>query len=78
MNRLEFEHHFAGLGEVPLHYVTAGVGFGERPQIVFVHGWPETWHEWRQVTPRLAAAGHPVKRPSRVISRGGEVSAEGR
>ena len=59
----ELEHHFADLGEVSLHYVTAGAGFGERPPIVLLHGWPETWYEWRHVMPRLAAAGHPVIAP---------------
>ena len=53
------EHHFADLGEVTIHYVTAGAGLGDRPPIVLVHGWPETWYEWRYVMPRLAAH-HPV------------------
>ena len=53
------EHHFADLGEVTIHYVTAGAGLGDRPPIVLVHGWPETWYEWRHVMPRLAAH-HPV------------------
>ena len=43
-------HHFAEIGEVMLHYVTAGSG----PPIVLLHGWPQTWYEWRHVIPQLA------------------------
>ena len=59
MNELATEHHFADLGDVSLHYVTAGAGLGQRPPIVLLHGWPETWYEWRHVMPWLAAH-HPV------------------
>ncbi len=43
-------HHHAELGDVRLHYVTHGVGF----PVVLLHGWPQTWFEWRHVMPRLA------------------------
>ena len=33
-----------------IHYVTAGQG----PPVVLLHGWPQTWWEWRHVIPRLA------------------------
>lgn len=45
-----FEHHYAELGEVMLHYVTMGSG----PPAVLIHGWPQTWYEWRLVMPELA------------------------
>ena len=48
---MEVEHHHAELGDVRLHYVTAGVG----PPVVLLHGWPETWYMWRGVIPALAA-----------------------
>lgn len=44
-------HHYAHLGEVTLHYVTAGRG----EPLVLLHGWPQTWYEWRHVIPALAA-----------------------
>ena len=44
------EHHHARVGELSLHYVTAGAG----EPVVLVHGWPSTWYEWRQVMPLLA------------------------
>lgn len=46
----EFSHHYAELGEVMLHYVTAGSG----PPLVLLHGWPQTWYEWRHVIAPLA------------------------
>jgi pimeloyl-ACP methyl ester carboxylesterase len=47
----EPEHGYADLGEVRLHYVTAGEG----DAVVLLHGWPQTWHMWRDVIPGLAA-----------------------
>ncbi len=46
-----FQHDFADLGEVTLHYVTAGGG----PAVVLLHGWPQTWYMWRDLIPGLAA-----------------------
>ena len=43
-------HHYADLGDVQLHYVTAGEGF----PIVLLHGWPQSWYAWRYVMPELA------------------------
>ena len=44
------EHHHADLGDVRLHYVTAGQGF----PVVLLHGWPQSWYEWRHIMPELA------------------------
>jgi pimeloyl-ACP methyl ester carboxylesterase len=43
-------HHYAEIGEVMLHYVTAGHG----PPVVLLHGWPQTWYEWRHTIAALA------------------------
>jgi pimeloyl-ACP methyl ester carboxylesterase len=43
-------HDFADLGDVCLHYVTAGQG----PAVVLLHGWPQTWFMWRDIIPGLA------------------------
>ena len=43
-------HNYADLGDVMIHYVKAGSG----PPVVLLHGWPETWYEWRHVIPALA------------------------
>ncbi|MFL5253774.1 MAG: alpha/beta fold hydrolase [Rhodopila sp.] len=44
------QHHHADLGDVRLHYVMAGSGF----PVVLLHGWPQSWYEWRHVIPGLA------------------------
>lgn len=46
----EFEHKFATVDDVKMHYVTGGEG----PPLVLIHGWPQTWFEWRDIMPALA------------------------
>jgi pimeloyl-ACP methyl ester carboxylesterase len=46
----EFEHHYANLKGVRIHYVTMGAG----APVVLLHGWPQSWYEWRRVMPLLA------------------------
>jgi pimeloyl-ACP methyl ester carboxylesterase len=43
-------HQYADLGDVLLHYVSQGQG----PAVVLLHGWPQTWWEWRHVIPPIA------------------------
>jgi pimeloyl-ACP methyl ester carboxylesterase len=43
-------HHTAQLNGVKQHYVTAGSG----PAVLLLHGWPQTWYEWRHVMDALA------------------------
>ncbi|MGQ0662383.1 MAG: alpha/beta fold hydrolase [Pseudomonadota bacterium] len=50
MVALDLAHHDADLGEVKLHYVTAGAG----EPVVLLHGWPQSWYEWRRVIPLIA------------------------
>ena len=47
---LEVAHDFADLGEVMLRYVSAGAG----PPVVLLHGWPQSWWDWRHLIPALA------------------------
>ena len=58
----DFVHAFAELGEVAIHYVTAGADPRSSPPVVLLHGWPETWFEWRHVMPAIAER-HPVIAP---------------
>jgi pimeloyl-ACP methyl ester carboxylesterase len=45
-----FSHHTTTVNDVRLHYVIGGQG---DPQVL-LHGWAQTWYEWRQVMPALA------------------------
>jgi len=47
----KFVHHTVTLDAVRLHYVTCGSG----DPVVLLHGWPQTWYEWRRIMPALAA-----------------------
>ncbi len=44
------EHHHVRLSEVVMHVVTAGEG----EPVVLLHGFPQTWYEWRELIPLLA------------------------
>jgi pimeloyl-ACP methyl ester carboxylesterase len=46
----EFSHHYANLQGVRIHYVTTGQG----APVVLLHGWPQTWYEWRHLLKSLA------------------------
>ena len=39
------EHHSAHLNGIKQYYVRAGSG----PAVMLLHGWPQTWYEWRHV-----------------------------
>lgn len=45
-----FKHYTASVNGVQLHYVMGGKG----APVVLLHGWPQTWYEWRKIMPVLA------------------------
>lgn len=45
-----FKHYTAFVNGVQLHYVMGGKG----APVVLLHGWPQTWYEWRKIMPALA------------------------
>ena len=47
---IPFSHHMATVNGIQMHYVIGGQG----EPIVLLHGFPETWFEWRHVMPTLA------------------------
>jgi len=45
-----FTSRYVKAGQVRLHAVIGGEG----PPLLLVHGWPQTWYQWRLVMPTLA------------------------
>ncbi|MFJ2648476.1 alpha/beta fold hydrolase [Streptomyces sp. NPDC087420] len=45
-----FTEHKARVGRLGVHYVIGGHG----PTLVLLHGYPQTWYEWRHIMPALA------------------------
>ena len=45
-----FRHQMVQAGPVKIHAVVGGNG----PPLVLIHGFPQTWWEWRRMMPRLA------------------------
>ena len=50
INNATFSHRMASVNGIQLHYVIGGHG----APVVLIHGFPETWYEWRHVMPALA------------------------
>lgn len=44
-------HHTAWIDEVRMHFVKTGQGDAA---VLLLHGWAETWYQWRRVIPTLA------------------------
>lgn len=45
-----FASRYVDIGNLRLHAVIGGKG----PPLLLVHGWPQTWYQWRLVMPALA------------------------
>jgi pimeloyl-ACP methyl ester carboxylesterase len=45
-----FTNRYLDTGELRQHAVIGGDG----PPLLLVHGWPQTWYQWRLVMPALA------------------------
>jgi pimeloyl-ACP methyl ester carboxylesterase len=43
-------HHVRLVNDFRMHYVIAGSG----APLILLHGWPQSWYEWRKVIPALA------------------------
>ncbi|MFJ9371093.1 alpha/beta hydrolase [Nocardia sp. NPDC101769] len=44
-----FQHNFADVDGVRMHYVTGGHG----TPVVLIHGWPQSWYGWWPIMPAL-------------------------
>jgi hypothetical protein len=45
-----FRSESARVGQMKIHYMDGGSG----DAVVLLHGWPQTWFEWRELMPDLA------------------------
>jgi pimeloyl-ACP methyl ester carboxylesterase len=52
----KLEHGKTRVNGLRLHHVATGAG---RP-VVLLHGWPQTWYEWRHVMAGLAVKARPI------------------
>ncbi len=50
IDNMTFSHHMASVNGIQLHYVIGGHG----DPVVLLHGFPQSWYEWRHVMPALA------------------------
>jgi pimeloyl-ACP methyl ester carboxylesterase len=50
INNTTFSHRVATVNGIQMHYVIGGQG----NPLVLLHGFPQTWYEWRHVMPALA------------------------
>ena len=45
-----WQHHQRKVNGFRMHYVQAGRGY----PLLLLHGWPQSWYEWRMIIPALA------------------------
>jgi pimeloyl-ACP methyl ester carboxylesterase len=45
-----FSHYEENVNGISLHYVKGGKG----QPVLLLHGYPQTWYEWRKVMPALS------------------------
>ncbi|HEU5461389.1 MAG TPA: alpha/beta hydrolase [Nitrososphaeraceae archaeon] len=59
--KIDYTHYKITVNGIQLHYVIGGDGQGD--PIVLLHGWPQTWYEWRYIIPQLIANNYTVIAP---------------
>ena len=50
IDNMTFSHHTASINGIEMHYVIGGQG----DAVVLLHGFPQSWYEWRHIMPALA------------------------
>src|SRR5918995_506181 len=58
--KIDYTHHKTTVNGILIHYVTGGKG---DPVVVLLHGWPQTWYEWRHIIPQLIDNNYTVIGP---------------
>ena len=57
--KIKYTHYKTQVNGFLMHYVIGGKG----DPIVLLHGWPETWYEWRHIIPELIVNNFTVIAP---------------
>ena len=57
--KMDYTHHKTTVNGILMHYVIGGKG----DPVVLLHGWPETWYEWRHIIPQLIDNNYTVIAP---------------
>src|ERR1044072_1262295 len=55
-NTIDYTHHKTIVNGILMHYVIGGKG----DPIVLLHGWPQTWYEWRNIIQQLIGNNYTV------------------
>ena len=59
--KINYTHYKTNVNGIQLHYIMDGKGEGDL--IVLLHGFPQTWYEWRHIIPQLIANNYTVIAP---------------
>lgn len=57
--KIDYIHFKTPVNGFLMHYLIGGKG----DPVVLLHGWPETWYEWRHIIPELIANNYTVITP---------------
>ena len=57
--KIDYTHQKTTVNGILMHHVIGGKG----DPVVLLHGWPETWYEWRNIIPELIANNYTVTAP---------------
>lgn len=57
--KIDYIHLKTPVNGFLMHYVIGGKG----DPVVLLHGWPETWYEWRHIIPELIANNYTIIAP---------------
>lgn len=58
MEESELTHQIITVGDRSLHVVEAGLVHSDT--VIFLHGWPEDWTEWRRIMEQAAGTHHVI------------------
>lgn len=54
----EIRHRSVTANGIRIHLAEAGDANSDKPTVLMIHGFPESWYSWRYQLPALAAAGY--------------------